>query len=333
MMECRSVRQRLSAYLEGIIPSEEKKVIEEHLLSCQPCSMALGDLKREGELLRSLEEVEPPAWMKQKVLARIRREQEAKKSIFGKLFLPLRIKIPIQAAATVLIALLAVYVFKAGGPEMKMAPSPRVTGEVTSKDEMLKQSSAPAPEVQPPGAAAVTKEMPKPVEGREVSRPVEEKQKGPMARSDREKAREAAPLPEAPGPGRREEVRSRQGESGKSFGAEEQSASSEGASPTPPLPLRAAAIKKAEVVTITIQVKDVRIAVGEIEDLLGQFGAIGLEREPIQDGEAITTEVSSEKINELTKKLNLKGKIQQKELPARFPKGKTRIRVEIVSSR
>jgi hypothetical protein len=331
MMECRSVRQRLSAYLEGIIPSEEKKVIEEHLLSCQPCSMALGDLKREGELLRSLEEVEPPAWMKQKVLARIRREQEAKKSIFEKLFFPLRIKVPIQAAAMVLIAVLAVYVFKAGEPEMKKVPSAVVTGEATSKGEMLKQPSGPAPEVPTPGTPTVTKEMSKPGERGDISRPFDQKAKGDVSRSDREKVRGAMPSPEAPGPGRGEGAWSRPSEAGKSFGPEGQGASSQEAYPMAPLSLRAAAAKRAEDMSISVQVKDVKIAVGEIEALLLQLGATRIDKEVIQDGEAISTDILSEKINEFMDDLRLKGEIKGKELPARLPKGEARIRVEIVS--
>jgi hypothetical protein len=332
-MECRGIRQRLSAYLEGIVSSEEKKIIEEHLLSCQPCSVALRNLKRTGELVRALEEVEPPHGMKQKVLARIRREQESKKSTLEKLFFPLRIKIPIQAAATVLIAVLAVYVFKAGELDMNMVPSAVVTGEVTSKGEMSKQSPASAPDGQTPGAPTVTKEISKPGERRDVGRPLEEKQKGPIPWSDREKGREATPSPEAPGPGRREEAWSRPAGAGESFGPEGQGASSQGTYPAAPLPLRAAAARRADDVSISVQVKDVKIAVGEIEGLLLQLGATRIDKETIQEGEAISTEVPSEKINEFIDKLKLQGEIKQKELPTRLPKGEARIRVEIVSIR
>jgi hypothetical protein len=383
MMECGTIRQRLSAYLEGIISFEEKKFIEEHLLSCQPCSVALRDLKRAGELVRDLKEVEPPPWMAQKVLARIRREQEGKKGIFEKLFFPLRIKIPIQATATVLIAVLAIYVFKAGEPELKKVQTPMVTDEVASKGEDLKQPSAPSAEVLAPEASTVLKEMPKLSDRRDVRRAVKEKDKEDMALSGREKVRgpsegerrvaeeqkesppitafskpgSAPPPPEAAGPGRTEDVRSRWAESGKSIRAPGQGVSNQGTypvagvgkteehgaardslakerkAPAAALPLRAAVAKKAEAVSISVQVRDVRMAGSEIEDLLRQFGATRIERESIQDAEVITAELQSEKIEELIEKLRLKGEIKEKEPPLRLPKGETRIRVEILSAR
>jgi hypothetical protein len=123
MMECKVIRAKLSAFLEGAVSPEERRLIGEHLPACHACSDALEDLKKTEVLLRGLEEVEPPAWFKQKVMARIRAEQEAKKSILQKLFYPLHVKIPIEAFATVLIAVVAIYIFKAVQPEMKRIPS------------------------------------------------------------------------------------------------------------------------------------------------------------------------------------------------------------------
>jgi hypothetical protein len=123
-MDCKHIRERLPAYREEDVGLEEKRAIGQHLSSCQQCSRALDDLKKAEKLVKRLPEVEAPAWMTQKVMARVRAEEEKKKGIVQHLFFPLRIKIPVQVFATVVIAVAAIYVFKAVEPQMKpVAPS------------------------------------------------------------------------------------------------------------------------------------------------------------------------------------------------------------------
>ena len=112
-MECKGIRERLSAYLEKGVTPQEETLIERHLSTCRKCARALLDLKRTGEIVKDLDRVEPPPWMTQKVMSRIRAEEEKKGSVIQKLFFPLHVKIPIQAFATVVIAVVAIYVFKA----------------------------------------------------------------------------------------------------------------------------------------------------------------------------------------------------------------------------
>ena len=45
-MKCRDIEKKLSAYLEGIVSSEEKEVVENHLSSCQMCRKAFEELKK-----------------------------------------------------------------------------------------------------------------------------------------------------------------------------------------------------------------------------------------------------------------------------------------------
>ena len=78
-MECVKVKERLSDYIEGILSVEEKKLFDEHLGSCGKCSEILSDLRKTIDHLHGLEEVEPPPWMTQKVMASVREEAETKK--------------------------------------------------------------------------------------------------------------------------------------------------------------------------------------------------------------------------------------------------------------
>ena len=144
-MECKGIRERLSAYLEGAASLEEKSLIEHHLSSCQACGAVLEDLKKAAALVKGLEEVEPPAWMTQRVMSRIRAEEAAKKGLFRRLFYPLHVKIPIEAVATVLIAVAALYVFRSVEPKMSAVQAPSAPEQVLS-DKQSKPAAGPQPE-------------------------------------------------------------------------------------------------------------------------------------------------------------------------------------------
>ncbi len=130
-MECERLKERFSAYLDGLLPAEESTILEEHLKSCERCRESLADLGKTIGHVRDLEEIEPPLWLTNKVMAKIRAEAEPKKGIIERLFYPLSLKLPIQAVATVLIVATALYVFRMMEPEVKITE--RITEEVPQK--------------------------------------------------------------------------------------------------------------------------------------------------------------------------------------------------------
>ena len=137
-MECSDVREKFSAYIEGIISFEEKSVIDEHLKSCRKCSESLADLRKALEHVKNLEDVEPPQWLTQKIMTKVKAKENSGKGILGKLFYPLHIKLPIEAAATLLIVVTAFYIFKSMQPEINLetymlakAPSERTEPQVS----------------------------------------------------------------------------------------------------------------------------------------------------------------------------------------------------------
>jgi hypothetical protein len=119
-MECSNIQEKLSVYIGDIISAEEKAFIDEHLKSCERCSESLSDLKKTIEYVKNLEEIEPPSWLTQKVMARVRTEAKQKRGIIQRLFYPLHIKLPIEVAATIAIAITTIYVFKTIQPEIKL---------------------------------------------------------------------------------------------------------------------------------------------------------------------------------------------------------------------
>lgn len=122
-MDCVNIQEKISAYLDGIISPEENRLVKEHLKQCPKCSKFLADIKKTVAHIQNLDEVDPPPWFTLQVMNKIKAAVVEKKSIFRKLFFPLQIKVPLQAAATVLIAIAAVYIFKTIQPETSLVPA------------------------------------------------------------------------------------------------------------------------------------------------------------------------------------------------------------------
>jgi hypothetical protein len=121
-MEHNDIRHKLSEYIDGSSTSEERAAIEAHLKTCAQCTEALSELRKTIEHIRQVEEIEPPVWMTRKIMANVRAVAE-KKGFFGRFFLPLSIKLPIQAVAVVFLAVTAFYIYRSIQP----APAPSET--------------------------------------------------------------------------------------------------------------------------------------------------------------------------------------------------------------
>ena len=304
-MECQDVRQNLSAYLEGIVSPEDQELIDQHLASCRACSKALYELNRTGEVLKNLKEVEPPPGMKQKIMARVREEAGPKKGLIQKLFYPLHIKVPLEAFATVLIAVIAVYVFKTVEPQMKDLQVPSVREPVIARQEAPHPAKAPAAEIQAPQEKAVPPEPPAKTKGKDL-----------------------APSPPAAAgvaPMREERMDSAEG-------TDRERKELKKAQPMVPS-LRMAAKAKPGGMRMVIQARDIRHAGQEAVSLLNQLGASGIDRISRESNEVITAELKTEKIKELVEKLRLLGEVQEKDATLTSPEKDATVRIEIIPGR
>ena len=145
MSDCRIYGEKLSAFLEGALPEAEGWEVEKHLENCGDCRSVLQDLKKTGDLLARLEEKDAPPWFTQKVMARVKQEAGEKKGLLQKLFFPLRIKIPIEVAASLLVAVLAWQLYQASPPEMKALPEAPMSPQVLHRAPALKDEEKKAP--------------------------------------------------------------------------------------------------------------------------------------------------------------------------------------------
>ena len=325
-MECKGIKEKLCAYLEGIVSPEEKRIIEEHLPSCPECRKNLADLRKTGELVKDLAEVEPPAWFTQKIMSRIRAEEEKKKGLWQKLFYPLHIKVPIQALATVFIAVIAVYVFRAVEPEMKLtplpSPTPPPTQQVMPKEERKEAS-------QPPQVIGLDSSTP------------------PKSTLKDESARESAKVPAVPPPSAAlpepagKPLRAeRKQEAEESLGKGEGIALSRAAPETQDRKKLAAAppsfkemaglqIKPANVL---VKVPDAHVAGSKVDDLFHQLGARKIEKESREGREILTAELSATQVKEFLEKLKAIGEVNEQDIPGEATSGHVAVRVEIVST-
>jgi hypothetical protein len=131
-MKHEEIRHKLSDYIDESITPEEREAIEEHLKTCFECSDALREIRKTIEHIQEIEEVESPSWMTQKIMAKVREEQEAKRSFWQRVFLPIFMKFPVQAVAVIFLAVTAYYIYHNINPSQKYSEEP--VGTIAKKE-------------------------------------------------------------------------------------------------------------------------------------------------------------------------------------------------------
>ena len=121
MKGCSKFREQLSAYIDGELGADEIRQIEEHLKACAQCSGARDDLRKSVAHLNSLDQVEAPPWLTQRVMARIKAEgvKTEGAGFLEKLFRPLYVKVPLGALATVVLAVTTYFFFQDVIPQIQ----------------------------------------------------------------------------------------------------------------------------------------------------------------------------------------------------------------------
>ncbi len=110
-MKCEEVQSHFSDYLEKTADGPRTKGIENHLTGCPICREEFSGLVQCRELIAALPEVEPPLGFATRVMANVA-EAGRTTSFWMRLFVPLKIKLPLEATAVVLVGLLSVYLYQ-----------------------------------------------------------------------------------------------------------------------------------------------------------------------------------------------------------------------------
>ncbi len=118
-MNCHETRERLSGWLDEALAAPERAEVGAHLDGCPDCRRELGRLRAMLSLLSRVERPHAPVGFIDRVTAAAY-PVPWYRSLGRRLFLPLGIKLPVQAVAMLLIAILGVYLLQ-GTPEMRDA--------------------------------------------------------------------------------------------------------------------------------------------------------------------------------------------------------------------
>ena len=333
MMECKDIQENLSAYLEGVVSSEDRKFINEHLSSCQQCSGALEDMKKTGELLQNLEEIEPPPWLTKKIMSQVREESEHKEGIFHKLFYPLHIKIPMEAFATLIVVVMVLSIYKTIEPDMKAIQAPPATIHAIPKDEAPKDYTKGEKESLVPEGKTVLEERPEKERDAAPVRPVGQKIMAETVEDKQEETKKRTPslsykdLPQAQ---KTPATLAKEKEDSVYAGAAVKDARERKAL-TDALALKSLIGGKPRHIGITVYVKDTSIAGKKVEDLLGQLGARNILRESREGTDIVTAEITTQKTEEFFEKIKGIGDMKEKDARPDILEGNISVRIEIVN--
>jgi hypothetical protein len=363
-MTCKDVEHNLPAYLEDALSPQEKSLVEEHLATCPQCKKALAHLEKTGMLLKEMEEVEPPPWFTQKIMSQVRKETKQKESLFRRLFYPLHIKIPIQALATVLIAVIAFQIYRVGEPEMQVVVPPpsavfesgKIQAPATPQKspefatapaakgksvpmERAKQDAdmfAPSPPVKSEDAIRGEEmrfrdevKLHKPVITEEKRETVKDKSNEAGQTASSVKQQEfSQTLPAQPQEYKMAE-RSGYADFAKAKKAKKEYESLPAAVPQ----VMDAAVSKIEHVRIAVHVADARASMREVETLLSTLGARKIERQYREKSEVVTAIVEAHNVPALMRKLKTMGVLEERQVPADIRGLNVFIAVEILSDR
>lgn len=122
-MECAGIQELLSEYIDGTLDAKDVAVVEHHISTCTACKEELIAIRAMVKELGALEPVKAPSDFLEKIHERMEARFDFSRFV-RKLFVPFRVKIPLQLAAAATAAILVVLVLNVQFPEIKkMQPS------------------------------------------------------------------------------------------------------------------------------------------------------------------------------------------------------------------
>ena len=107
-MNCKEVKNKLSEYLDNMLSESQTVLIKEHLDTCSQCKMEYDELKRIIGHMQDMESLDTPKFFIKNVHARLDKSS-FKQKLIGRIFLPLKIKLPLELAAMALITIAVIY--------------------------------------------------------------------------------------------------------------------------------------------------------------------------------------------------------------------------------
>jgi hypothetical protein len=137
-MTCHEARELFSALLDEALDPDESGAVDAHVATCVDCRRELGLLRNTVALVRRVEPVRAPAGFVDRVRRAARPAPWYRRLLAG-LFLPWAVKLPLGAAAAVLVGVIAGHLFRTT-PELQETarvepPGPEVVTEAPPPQE------------------------------------------------------------------------------------------------------------------------------------------------------------------------------------------------------
>ncbi|HUP38115.1 MAG TPA: zf-HC2 domain-containing protein, partial [Candidatus Limnocylindria bacterium] len=146
----------MSAYLDEALAPDERNLLDAHLAGCAACHRELEALRGTVAMLRRVEPPRAPVGFVDRAVAAARPRPWFRR-VAEAVLLPLSIKLPLEAAAVVMVGLLAVYLFERT-PELQqaareVAPRPEPAAPAKERPAELADQAPPAPAPSTPAPA------------------------------------------------------------------------------------------------------------------------------------------------------------------------------------
>ncbi|MBI4637490.1 MAG: zf-HC2 domain-containing protein [Candidatus Rokubacteria bacterium] len=304
-MTCDEARDLLSALVDDALTAAERAAVDAHLAACAGCGRDLDRLRRTVALLHAVEPVRAPLGFVDRVVEAARLAPWYRR-VLGTLFLPLRAKLPVEAAAVLLVAVAAIYVFQQL-PELQQAARPDTPAPTASETARpaAPEPVPPARPAPPPGAsqegAGAVREAP------DAARASKGASAPPAAKGAPGESTAAGPTAPAP-PDKTERV---PGSRADAIEAEPKRAPA-----SPRLAMKAPALAD---VSGRLSVADREAAERALGDLVARLGGAEVSRDADKEGGAVTIRIPREAFAELVQGLGRIGRWLPDREPADLP--------------
>ncbi|MEN8263790.1 MAG: DUF2275 domain-containing protein [Nitrospirota bacterium] len=310
-MECENIQKKFSDYLDGLLSVDERKHADEHLKSCAECSHALEELRKTVALTKGLEEVEPPPWLEQKVMAEVREGERRKEGLFQRLLFPVNSRFPIELIATLAIAVTAFFVFRSVEPDLEKISQDQVT--VQGESDRIESNKKADEEKERFLLEKDVKKLPK------KAAPAKRKMFMKIPRIRAEK-KEASDKPAALA---QEEMmlRDSQGEPGMKL--------NEGPPAFAPAAVGSSAGEK-ESISVTVYVENFKVSADRIKEMMKELKGEIVKTEHFEDKDIMTVVIDSNKINRVINQLKILGEIKEKEIVREDLDGKVEMKIRFM---
>ena len=143
-MSCHDAREWLSDLLDDALEAEARAQVDAHLAGCAECRRELDRLRATVSLLRAVERPQAPAGFVDRVLEAARPAPWHRRLLDWLAAVRL-LRFPVEAAAVVLVASLAVYVFQET-PALRQAARPEISQDQVADSSVSTEARTAAPE-------------------------------------------------------------------------------------------------------------------------------------------------------------------------------------------